>query len=288
MDKKHDKFMTDLNRLLETQNFQTEEDLKKFMNSIVGQKVPSFSKNALNKKEQAQDLVFEAYELTPAKAKKKVEKALELDPDCIEAYEFLAGCESSLELESIFLEKGIAIGRKLFFGMNSESYKGHFWSIHETRPFMRCLQLYSEVLYLKNNKKECVEILEEMISLNPNDNQGVRDQLMLYLLELNEFKKFEKYAKMYKDDEMTFSLFNQALFTFKTEGDTIKSQKQLQKALKQNKFVGEKLISGLPIFELSDHYGLGDENEADYYVDSAQHIWRQTKGAIEWLKKQLK
>jgi tetratricopeptide (TPR) repeat protein len=242
----------------------------------------------LNNKEQAQDLVLEAYELTPAKAKKKIEKALELDPDCIEAYEYLGGCESSIELESVFLEKGLSIGRKLFLGDNFEYHKGHFWGILETRPFMRCLQLYSEVLYLKNKKKECVEILEEMIYLNPNDNQGVRDQLMLYLIELDEVKKFEKYAKMFKDDEMAFSLFNQALFTFKKEGDTIKSQKQLQKALKQNKYVGEKLISGLPIFELSDHYGFGDENEADYYVDSAQHIWRQTKGAIEWIKKQLK
>ena len=288
MDKKHDKFLTDLHRLLETQDFQNEEDLKKFMDSIVGQKIPTFSKNALNNKEQAQDLVLEAYELTPVKAKKKIEKALELDPDCIEAYEYLSGCESSLELESVFLEKGIAIGRKLFLEENFEYQIGHFWGILETRPFMRCLQLYSEVLYLKNKKKECVEILEEMIYLNPNDNQGVRDQLMLYLIELDEVKKFEKYAKMFKDDEMTFSLFNQALFTFKTEGDTIKSQKQLHKALKQNKFVVEKLISGLPIFELSDHYGFGVENEADYYVDSAQHIWRKTKGAIEWLKKQLK
>jgi tetratricopeptide (TPR) repeat protein len=288
MDKQHDKFMTDLHRLLGTQDFKNEDDLKSFLGSITGKKIPSFSKNALTNKEKAQDLVMEAYELTPVKAKKNIAKALELDPDCIEAYEYLGASESSLELAIAFLEKGIAIGRKLFFGENFEYHKGHFWSILETRPFMRCLQLYSEVLYLKNKKKECVKILEEMIDLNPNDNQGVRDQLMLYLIELDEFKKFDKYANMFKEDEMTFSLFNQALFTFKTEGDTTKSKIQLQKALKQNKFVAEKLISGLPILELSDHYGFGDENEADYYVDSAQHIWRQTKGAMEWLKKQSK
>jgi len=125
-----------------------------------------------------------------------------------------------------------------------------------------------------------------MIDLNPRDNQGVRDQLMLYLIELDEAGKFKKYVDMFKEDEMTFSLFNQALFTFKTEGDTPKAKKQLQKAIKQNKFVREKLLSGLPILEPSDHYSLGGESEADYYVDSAQHIWRQTKGAMEWLKKQ--
>jgi len=285
MDKEHDKFMNDLHRLLGTQDFKNEDELKSFLDSITGQKIPTFSKNALNNKEQAQDLALEAYKLTPVKAKKKIEKALELDPDCIEAYEYLSGCESSLELESVFLEKGIAIGRKLFFGDNFENHKGHFWGILETRPFMRCLQLYSEVLYLKNKKKECVEILEEMIDLNPNDNQGVRDQLMLYLIELDETGKFKKYADIFKEDEMAFSLFNQTLFTFKTEGDTPKAKKLLQKAIKQNKFVVQKLISGLPISEPSDQYSLGGESEADYYVDSAQHIWRQTKGAMEWLKK---
>jgi len=105
MDKEHDKFMNDLHRLLGTQDFKNEDDLKSFLDSIAGKKIPSFSKNALNNKEQAQDLVLEAYELTPVKARKKIEKALELDPDCIEAYEYLSGCESSLELESVFLEK---------------------------------------------------------------------------------------------------------------------------------------------------------------------------------------
>jgi len=288
MDKEHDKFMTDLHRLLGSKDFKNEDELKSFLGSITGKKIPAVSKKGLTNKEKAQDLVFEAYELTPVKAKKNIEKAIELDPDCIEAFEYLGANESTLEHASAYFEKGIAIGRKIFFGENFEYHKGHFWVIHETRPFMRCLQLYAEVIYLKNKKKECVDILEEMISLNPNDNQGVRDQLMLYLIELNEVKKFEKYANMYKVDEMAFSLFNQALFTFKTEGDTIKAKKKLQKAVKQNKFVVEKLISGLPILQLSDHYGFGDEKEADYYVDSAQHIWRQTKGAIEWLKIQAK
>jgi len=288
MDKEHDKFMTDLHRLLGAQDFQNEDDLKNFMDKLVGKKIPSFSKNALTKKEQAQDLVLEAYELTPANAKKKIDKALALDPDCIEAYEYLGSSASTIEPAKVFFEKGIAIGRKLFGGDFLEKNKGMFWGLHETRPFMRCLQLYSEILYMMNKKKECVSILEEMIVLNPNDNQGIRDQLMLYLIELDETKKFEKYAKMYKIDEMAFSLFNQALFAFKTEGDTLKSKNKLQKALKSNKFVCEKLLSGLQVSELADHYSLGDENEADYYVESAQHIWKQTKGAIDWLKKHSK
>lgn len=277
--------MTDLQRLLETQDFKSEDDIRKFMNSIVGQKIPSFPKEALNLKEQAQDLVFDAYEQTPTKAKLTIERALQLDPDCIEAYEFLGSMERTAEIASLFYEKGIAIGRRVFGGKYLEEHKGMFWGFHETRPFMRCLQHYSDCLYTMGKVRECVSILEEMIELNPNDNQGVRDQLLLYLIQLGENKKFLKYSKMYEEDSMAFPLFNRALFAFKTEGETENSNKQLLKALKQNKFVAKRLLSNKPIKELADHYGFGDENEADYYASFAQHIWTETKGAREWLKK---
>ncbi|VBB45821.1 hypothetical protein TRIP_D310216 [uncultured Paludibacter sp.] len=288
MDKEQNKFMTDLNRLLESQDFQSEEELKAFMNNLMGQKIPTFSNNGLNKRLNAQDLVYEAYDLSPAKAKKKIEQALELDPECIGAYEYLGSSENSIELASIFFEKGISIGRELFLGKNYKNYKGHFWGILETRPFMRCLHSYSEILYLKNKKNESIKILEEMISLNPNDNQGVRDFLLLYLVELNENEKFEKYYKMYEEDDIAFSLFNFALYTFKNEGNTTNSKNQLQNAIQKNKFIISKLIAGKTISKQQEYYSLGDESEADYYVNYALQVWQQTKGAISWLKQNAK
>lgn len=285
MSKQHEKMMTDLQRLLKSQNFQSLADMRKFMDSIIGQQIPSFPQESLNAQAQAQDLVFDAYELPPAKAKKNIEKALQLDSNCIEAYEFLGSREKTAEVAIVFYEKGIAIGRKLFGGTYLEEHKGAFWGFHETRPFMRCLQQYADCLSTMGKMKECVTILEEMIELNPNDNQGVRDQLLLYLIELNEGKKFELYAQMFKDDIGAFSLFTRALFAFKKEGETENTNKQLKKALKQNKFVATKLLSRKQITELAGHHGIGDENEADYYTHFAQPIWWQTKGAIDWLKR---
>lgn len=285
MSKQQDKMMTDLQRLLGTQDFKSEEDLRKFMNSIVGQKIPSFPKDTLNYQEQAQDLVYEAYELPPEKAKRNIEKALQLDSNCIEAYEFLGEMESNAEIASIHYAKGIAIGKQIFGGKYLEEHKGAFWGFHETRPFMRCMQQYSDCLYMMDKVKECVSVLEEMIELNPNDNQGVRDQLLLYLIELDEKQKFEKYAKMFQEDGMAFALFTRALFAFKTEGETENANKQLQKALKQNKFVAAKILSKKSINVLSDHYGFGDKNEAEYYTYFAQDVWKNTKGATSWLKK---
>ncbi len=40
-----------------------------------------------------------------------------------------------------------------------------------------------------------------------------------------------------------------------------------------------------PVSKLAGHYGFGDKNEADYYALFAQHVWQETQGAIEWLRK---
>lgn len=285
MDKKHDKLMTDLQRLLETQDFKSEEEVRKFLDGFVGKQIPSFPTEALTPKEQAQDLVFAAYEMSPAKAKVNIEKALQFDPDCIEAYEFLGAMARTAELAIVHYEKGVSIGRRIFGGEYLEEHKGMFWGFHETRSFMRCLQHYAECLYIMGQTSACVGILEEMIVLNPNDNQGVRDQLLLYLIQLDEHNKYLKYAQLFKEDRRAFSLFNSALFTFKTEGETENAKKALLKALKQNKFVAKRLLSNKPITGLEEYYGIGDESEADYYASFAQAIWAETKGAREWLKK---
>lgn len=285
MSKQNEKLFTDLHRLIESQNIKTEEDLQKFVESLVGQKIPSFPQETLSLKEQAQDLIYEAYELTPTKAKLNVEMALNLDPDCIEAYEYLGSLENSPSIGMIFFEKGISIGRRLFGGKYLEKHKGMFWGMHETRAFMRCLHQYANCLYGIGKEKECVAILEEVIELNPRDNQGVRNKLLLYLIELNESTKFKKYATMFKSDNTAFALFTRALFEFKTEGETVNSNKQLSKAMKQNKFVAKWLLSNKQINELPSQHGFGDENEAVFYAAYARPVWFTTKGSLEWLKK---
>ncbi|MGE6356898.1 hypothetical protein ACQKCJ_23765 [Flavobacterium sp. NPDC079362] len=284
MNKDHDKLITDLHRFLNSQDFKSEKDLRKFMESM-DQQIPSLPEEVLTSQEQAQNLVYEAYDLPTFKARQNIKKALKLDNNCIEAYEFLGSIEDVEEIAILFFEKGIKIGRENFNETFFERNKGKFWYIHETRPFMRCLYHYSVCLYKIGKTKEAVIISEEIIALNENDNQGVRDQLLLYFILLDENEKFQKYATMFKDDDGTFSLFNRALFAFKTEGETDNTNKQLQKAIKQNKFVATKLLSKKPITNTTDYYSWGGADEANYYAEFAKYIWENTNEATLWLKK---
>lgn len=36
---------------------------------------------------------------------------------------------------------------------------------------------------------------------------------------------------------------------------------------------------------MQEYYRIGDENEADYVAQQSQIIWKETEGALDWLKK---
>lgn len=62
MDKKHQKAMLDLHRLMKAANLKTEQDFERFAKEMSGKTIPHFDKEALSPAEQAQDLVYEASE----------------------------------------------------------------------------------------------------------------------------------------------------------------------------------------------------------------------------------
>ncbi len=282
--KKQDKVFQDLHRLLESQNFKSKGELEKFMDGLMGKPVPSFPKESLTIKEQAQDLIFEAVDLTEDKGYELALKALQMDPDCIEAYEYLGALETITETAILYYKNGIEIGKRIFSKTYFKDSIGQFWMVHETRAFMRCMQAYADCLKDMGRYHDSVSVYEEMIRLNPNDNQGVRDQLLLYLIRINEFNKFRKFDKMFKEDFGAFISFNRALFAFKTEGISAISNGLLQKAIKSNKYVLTKLISKTFNADFPEVYGIGDVNEALFYCYFAHKIWHETAGAIDWIK----
>lgn len=277
--------LKDLHRLLDKQEFKSEKDLKQFLDSMLMKPIPEINDEELSKEERAQDLVVEAYELPIRDAIKNIDIALNLNPDCIEAYEFMGTVQSRIDSALSYFEKGVNIGKRIFGGNYLEKHKGHFWGLHETRPYMRCMYQYADCLYKSERKDSCIFVLEEMIELNPNDNQGVRDQLLLYLLEQNEFEKFGRYNRLFNEDGGAYTNFNNALYSFKNTGESDISYDLLKTAIEEYKYVLPMLISSKLQTELPDSYGSGDKNEAKYYSLFAQRIWQQTPGALKWLMK---
>jgi len=186
---------------LEEKNFGSLEEANKYIQeNYIGKEINLDHKKS-SSKDKAQDLIYEAWDCDdPDEAIRLAKKAIKLDENCADAYNLLAEYSADSPMESLeFYAKGIEAAKKTL-GEEFENYKGHFWGFHETRPFMRSMSGYSNVLWMLDEKNKAIEIMKEMLELNPNDNQGIRHSLITRLLILNRFLEAEKLYKDYKDD----------------------------------------------------------------------------------------
>jgi len=71
-------------------------------------------------------------------------------------------------------DQSVRIGRKAFpqdFKLGRERLE---WGWLENRPFLRCLHGLALARYDEGEVEEALRLFQELLSLNPNDNQGVR------------------------------------------------------------------------------------------------------------------
>ncbi len=280
------KMMNDLQRLLEKQDFKTEAEMKNFLESLTGKQIPSEAAHNLSAQEQAEDLVYDAIETEDFdEAMALVEAALELDEDCILAWEYLADDEEFYAIKKLYYQKGIQLGEKQFDKSYEKENRGHYWMIHETRPYMRCLQKYSHLLHQYESEEASIEIGTRLLKLNPNDNQGVRYLLMLQLISTGRVEEYLKLYKKFKGEPFAFVQFTHALYLFKTSGASEEANAQLAVAKKSNKHVVKLLTANNKKRKESSGYSPGQDSEAYSYIDMAYETWQGTEGTVEWLKK---
>lgn len=256
------------------------------MDSLIGKPMPGLSELGveLTEEDKASQLVWEARDLPVDKGRRRAKKALKLNPDCIEAYEYLGDSYSYYDKRQEYLEKGVEIGRRIFGGQFMKENKGHFWLVPETRPFMRCLAGLAECYYGPGQTHKAIEIWEEMLRLNPGDNQGIRYVLLPALLEKKELAKYEKHRKEY-DEGTAMMEFSDALYLFMKNGDTSESVSRLKSAISNNKFVPRYLLAEYPPEEFPFTYSLHSEEEAIIYAGYAWRAWLWAEGARDWLRK---
>ena len=125
---------------------------------------------------------------------------------------------------------------------------------------------------------------EEMLRINPNDNQGLRYPLLgLYLLADN----LEGVRRLFKefDDEGSAVFAWSLVLERHLSGDESGAAKALKEARKCNKHA-EKYLTGKKAMpkKLPPYYGIGDENEALVCADSIGEAWKRYPKAVEWLK----
>lgn len=172
------------------------------------------------------------------------------------------------------------IGQKDF-----KELQGHFWGFHETRPYMRVKASLADALWQIGKYGDAIKEYQEMITLNPSDNQGIRYLLITHYLELGMLEDFQKLIKQYDEESSTQWKFSLALYSFIKEGASENSNKALKLAIKDNPYVLDYLlgIQSLPK-SLPDYYERGSNTEAISYVSNSLSAWKKHSDSIEWAK----
>jgi tetratricopeptide (TPR) repeat protein len=238
---------------------------------------------------RAQDLIYDAFEAPTKRERVRLARqALKISPDCADAYGILAGETARTPLAARkLLEQGVAAGERALGPEAFEEDVGHFWGILETRPYMRVRESLAGVLWELGERKAAIGHAQDMLRLNPNDNQGIRYALLEWLLaEPDSGPEVAKLLAEFKEDSSAPWVYGRALHLFRSAGATRTAAAALRKAVKLNPHVPAYLLGDRKLpKELPGYVGWGDEDEAVVYVDASMPQWRGVPGAVEWLRK---
>jgi tetratricopeptide (TPR) repeat protein len=238
--------------------------------------------------QDAQELVYDAWEFESPKAQLSLaSRAIEISPLCADAWAIRAtnapaGTDERLELLQRALDAG-----KMALGTSFDELTGSFWGHLETRPYMRAREGLAHELWSRGRRDEAIGHLQDMLRLNPDDNQGVRYALVAWLAETDRHAEIAALRNTYEDGSAMFA-WPLALAAFRQGGDCTESRRSLAAALRSNKHVAPLLLGRkkLPV-RLPDYYGIGGTDEAVLYVAEMGSGWSETPGALEWLAAQL-
>ena len=234
---------------------------------------------------EAQELAFDAFEASGPRRAALARQALAISPDCADAYlllaeETAANGEEAREL----LEQGVAAGERTLGPEPFEEYVGYFWGVFETRPYMRARAALAEALWALDRREEAVEHHREMLRLNPNDNQGVRDLQVEWLLWLERYEELDALLAAYEEDDAATLVYTKALAAFARQGASPEAEQFLDAARESNPHV-VAFLTGQEVLpeRLPDFIGLGDKSEAIDYAAGATSLWASVPGALAWL-----
>ena len=238
---------------------------------------------------KAQALMYRAFEETDEERRVQLAKdALAICPDCADAYVLLAEHASKRKEILQRYEQGVAAGERALGTEAFERDVGHFWGILETRPYMRARLGLALSLWTAGRRNEAVQHLQDMLRLNPGDNQGVRYTLAGFLLFLDRDDDLARLLQQYADEVSAAWAYTKALLAFRQQGDTNETRQLLKQARKTNKHVPAFLLGDkFPPTEQPAYFSPGDESEALEYIGSFLAGWKSTPGAIAWLRENV-
>ncbi|MHB1709706.1 MAG: hypothetical protein ACYCT2_09570 [Thermoplasmataceae archaeon] len=241
-----------------------------------------------NAEDEAQLMVYDAFSETGSQRKELALKALGIFPYCADAYVIMAEMEKNLAARKTLFEKGVEAGRICLGNDFFKENRGNFWGLIRTRPFMRAMDGFAVTLWSLGETEKAKLTYEEMLDLNPHDNQGIRFSLIVLYLETKSLTKAELLLKKYDYDYTAGWLYSKAILFYLKDGVTIESKNAIRKAFKENPHIPAMLLGIVSIPKASEYFSPGSVEEAANYVAASFDLWRKSESSLKWLMDEFK
>jgi len=237
-------------------------------------------------RQQAEDLVCDAWEASGERRAVLAREALALWPDCADAYVLRAqATASNLEQARDLLQQGVAAGERALGPGTFADGVGDFWMIFETRPYMRARAALAATLWRLGRREEAIGHQRDLLALNPRDNQGLRFRQTHWLLELGEHDELDALFAAHADESAPGFIYTKALAAFARRGDTPAARAVRQQARELNPHIPDYLTGRkAPPEQRPAYVVFGEETEAIDYAAGTGGLWASVPGALGWLE----
>ena len=164
------------------------------------------------------------------------------------------------------------------------------WGWLENRPFMRAYQ--NLAMWNLDNARydEAIQIFGRLLSVNPNDNQGVRRILPKCWFEKNEISRILTHCRKYVDDVFPEILYSEAL-ALACLGRSEEARTALEDCVVELPLVGRELLKKRhprPKSRMEGYTTHGGADQAYEYWELFGKYWSESESALELLRQVVK
>ena len=279
-----ERVLLEMQRFATSREFASESELNEALQAKFTGSMDDIPSTADTPEERAQDLVYRAMDAGGRRRIQLVRKALEISPDCAEAYVLLAeDTVDPTEAHDLYA-RGVAAGERSLGAAVFEEVAGHFWQDVRTRPYMRARFGLARCLEDLGQDDDALTHYRDLLRLSPSDNLGARYLLLNGLFLAGRDDEAGALLEQYGDEPSAQWQYGWALSAFRRQGNHADARRRLQSALRANRHVPGYLLSDSePDGPVPGSYAVHSREEAVVCVDELGDAWRATPGALEWL-----
>jgi len=163
------------------------------------------------------------------------------------------------------------------------------WLMLENRPFLRAYHGLGLEYLERGETRQALEMFNNILAMNPGDNQGARALVVDCNFRLNRPRDVLAVCDRYPDDGMEQLLYGRALALYQL-GRRDEAAKALDEAIEFLPLVAQELVKKRhrrPKDLRRDYVTYGGADQAYYYwTEQGQH-WKDTPGALEFVRECL-